>query len=87
MSLDSIARILIILGIALFVTGGLIYLLSRLGINLFQLPGDIRLQSGNVTCLVPLVSSILLSIVLTVILNMVIRLLNKKPKYLYLSCS
>ncbi len=77
MSLDSIARILIILGIALFVTGGLIYLFSRLGINLFQLPGDIRLQSGNVTCLVPLVSSILLSIVLTVILNMVIRLLNK----------
>ena len=66
-----------ILGIALFVTGGLIYLLSRLGINLFQLPGDIRLQSGNVTCLVPLVSSILLSIVLTVILSLVIRLLNK----------
>lgn len=77
MSLDSIARILIILGIALFVTGGLIYLFSRQGLNLFQLPGDIRLQSENVTCLVPLVSSILLSIVLTVILNMVIRLLNK----------
>lgn len=66
-----------ILGIALFVTGGLIYLFSRLGINLFQLPGDIRLQSGNVTCLVPLVSSILLSIVLTVILSLGIRLLNK----------
>ena len=66
-----------ILGITLFVTGGLIYLFSRLGINLFQLPGDIRLQSGNVTCLVPLLSSILLSILLTVILNLVIRLLNK----------
>lgn len=66
-----------ILGIALFVTGGLIYLFSRLGINLFQLPGDIRLQSGNVTCLVPLLSSILISILLTVILNLVIRLLNK----------
>jgi hypothetical protein len=77
MSLVSLARILMILGIALFVTGGLIYLFSRLGINLFQLPGDIRLQSGNVTCLVPLVSSILLSIVLTVILSLVIRLLNK----------
>ena len=66
-----------ILGIALFVTGGLIFLFSRLGINLFQLPGDIRSQSGNITCLVPLVSSILLSIVLTVILNLVIRSLNK----------
>ena len=66
-----------ILGIALFVTGGLIYLFSRLGINLFQLPGDIRLRSGNVTCLVPLLSSILISILLTVILNLDIRLLNK----------
>ena len=65
------------LGIALFVTGGLIYLFSRLGINLFQLPGDIRLQSGNVTCLVPLLSTILISILLTVILNLIIRLLNK----------
>ena len=66
-----------ILGIALFVTGGLIYLFSRLGTSLFQLPGDIRLQSGNITYLVPLVSSILLSIVLTVILSLLIRLLNK----------
>jgi hypothetical protein len=77
MSLEPIARILMIAGISLFVIGGLIYLLSRLGINLFQLPGDIRFQSGNVTCLVPLVSTILLSIVLTLILNIVIRYLNK----------
>ena len=77
MSLELIARILIIAGISLFVIGGLIYLFSRLGINLFQLPGDIRLQSGNVTCLIPLVSSIVLSIALTLILNVVIRFLNK----------
>ena len=77
MSLHSFARILMILGIAIFLTGGLIYLFSRLGINLFQLPGDIRLQSGNITCLVPLVTSIILSILLTVILNLVIRFLNK----------
>jgi hypothetical protein len=77
MSLESLARILMIVGLSLFVIGGLIYLLSRLGINLFQLPGDIRFQSGNVTCLVPLVSSILLSILLTLILNILIRYLNK----------
>ena len=77
MALDPISRILMIAGISLFVIGGLIYLFSRLGINLFQLPGDIRLQSGNVTCLIPLVSSIVLSIVLTLILNVAIRFLNK----------
>lgn len=77
MSLEPIARILIIAGISLFVIGGLIYLLPRLGINLFQLPGDIHLQSGNVTCLIPLVASIVLSIVLTLIINVVIRFLNE----------
>ncbi len=77
MSLEPIGRILMIAGISLFLVGGLIYLFSRVGINLFQLPGDIRLQSGNVTCLVPIVSTILLSIVLTVILNIVIRYLDK----------
>lgn len=77
MSLDLLARYMMITGITIFVIGGLVYLLSRLGINLFQLPGDIRIQSGSVTCLVPLVSSILISLLLTVILNLVIRFLNK----------
>ena len=66
-----------ILGIVIFLAGGLVYLLSRLGINLFQVPGNIRMQSGNITCLVPLVGSIILSILLTVILNIAIRFLNK----------
>lgn len=77
MSLEPIARLLMIAGILLFMIGGLIFLLSRLGINLFQLPGDIRFQSNNLTCIIPLVSSILLSILLTVILNLAIRFLNK----------
>ncbi|MGW8226437.1 MAG: DUF2905 domain-containing protein [Anaerolineales bacterium] len=77
MSLESIARFLMTAGVALFVTGGLIYLASRMGFNLFQLPGDIRIQSNNLTCIIPLVTSILLSIILTVVLNLVIRFLNK----------
>lgn len=77
MSFELIARVMMIAGIILFLVGGLIYLLSRLGISLFQLPGDIRLQGDNITCIIPLVSMILLSILLTVILNLVIRLLNK----------
>ena len=77
MSLEPIARLLMIAGILLLMIGGLVFLLSRLGINLFQLPGDIRFQSNNLTCIIPLVSSILLSIVLTVILNLAIRFLNK----------
>lgn len=77
MSLEPIARFIMIAGVVLFLVGGLIYLLSRLGVNLFQLPGDIRFESGNLTCMVPLVSSILFSILLTVILNLIIRYLNR----------
>ncbi|UCD97468.1 MAG: DUF2905 domain-containing protein [Chloroflexota bacterium] len=77
MSLEPVGRILMIAGISLFIVGGLIYIFPRLGINLFQLPGDIRLQSGTVTCLIPLVSSIILSIVLTLILNIILRVINK----------
>ena len=77
MSLEPIARLLMIAGIILFLVGGFVFLASRLGINLFQLPGDIRIQSNNLTCIVPLVSSILLSIVLTVVLNLAIRFLNR----------
>jgi len=77
MALEPIARLLMIAGIVLFVVGSLVFLVSRLGINLFQLPGDIRIQSSSMTCIIPLVSSILLSIVLTVVLNLVIRFLNK----------
>jgi biotin transporter BioY len=77
MSLEPVARLLMIAGVILFLVGGLVYLASRMGLNLFQLPGDIRLQSNNLTCIIPLVSSILISIVLTVVLNLVIRFLNR----------
>ena len=71
------ARLLIILGLGLLVAGVIAYGLARLGVNLGRLPGDIRLQGENVTCLIPLGSSILISIVLTVLLNIVIRFLNR----------
>lgn len=73
----NIARLLMILGAILFLIGGAIYLFSRLGIGLFHLPGDIRFQSGNFTCVIPIVSSILLSLLLTILLNVIIRLLNR----------
>ena len=77
MTTMQIARYLMIFGAVLLLIGGGIYLLSRLGVNLFRMPGDIRFQIGNVTCLVPLVTSLLLSVVLTLILNVILRLLNR----------
>lgn len=71
------ARILMLMGIVIFLSGGFLYLLSRTGIPVGRLPGDIRIQGQNMTCIIPLVTSILLSILLTVVLNIVIRFLNR----------
>lgn len=72
-----LARFLIFLGLALIAVGGLIYLIARLGIPLGRLPGDIRIERQNFTCVFALGASLLLSILLTVLLNLMARLLNK----------
>lgn len=79
--MDSLARLFIILGIILLVVGGILYLVARTGflsgLTLGRLPGDIRIQSGGVTCFFPLATMILLSVVLTILLNIIVRFLNK----------
>ena len=73
----SLARVLVILGLALLVIGGMVFLAARLNLPLGRLPGDIRIQRENFSCTFPLATSILLSIILTIALNIVVRLLNK----------
>jgi hypothetical protein len=79
MELDSIGRLLLVLGAGVMVSGGLLLLVSRIpGINqLFNLPGDIRIETSGFSCFFPIVSMILISIVLTIVINVVIRLLNR----------
>ena len=73
----AVARILILVGAILIVMGGTLYAIARLGIPLGRLPGDIRFDRGNFTCVFALGTSILLSIVLTVLLNLLARFLDK----------
>lgn len=73
----SFARVLILIGLAFIVIGGLVYLVARTGLPLGRLPGDIRIERDNFSCFLPLATSILLSIILTVVLNLVVRWLNK----------
>lgn len=76
-SLESIARFLIFAGVLLLLVGGLLFVAARLGLPLGRLPGDIRIQTESITCLIPLATSLILSLVLTVLLNIVIRLMNR----------
>ncbi|MCL5429769.1 MAG: DUF2905 family protein [Chloroflexi bacterium] len=71
--MPDFGRILIALGLILLVVGGLLVPLPRLGLPLGRLPGDLRLDSGQITCLVPIATSILLSLLLTIVLNLLGR--------------
>lgn len=73
----SLARILLILGVVLTLTGGVLYLLAKTGLNLGQLPGNIKISCGNTTCVFGLGVSLLLSLILTILLNVLARFLNK----------
>ncbi len=75
--MPPVARLFILLGLILILLGGLVALFARLGIQLGHLPGDFRIARGNLTCVVALGTSILLSIILTVLLNVIVRFLNK----------
>ena len=70
----SLARALMILGLLIFVVGGLIYLAARFGLPFGHLPGDIRIVRQNFTCVVPLASMLLLSLFHTILLNILSRL-------------
>ena len=74
---NSLARWLIVVGLALAGAGALVWLLSRSGIALGRLPGDLRFSFGGGSCFVPIATSLVLSLVLTLLLNLVLRLLRK----------
>lgn len=72
---DSLGRLLVILGLVLAGVGAVIWLLGRIP-GLKQLPGTLTFNLGGLTCIVPILGSIILSILLTVILNLVLRMLR-----------
>lgn len=68
----EIGRWLIVVGILVAALGALLLLFDRVP-WLGRLPGDIRIERGNVRIYVPLATSLLLSVVLTVLLNLFFR--------------
>lgn len=74
--MDDLAKLLIALGIGIAIVGGAVWLVGRVP-GLGRLPGDFTFSSGNVTCFVPIVTSVILSIVLTVVLNLILAAMRK----------
>jgi len=70
----EMGRLLVIVGIALVVIGGIVMLLVRTGVPLGRLPGDIFYRGKNTTFYFPLASSILIRVVLSIVLFLIGRL-------------
>ena len=65
---------LVVLGIALVVIGGIAMLLGRTALPLGRLPGDILYRGKSATFYFPLASSILISVVLSIVLFLIGRM-------------
>ena len=73
----AFGRLLIVLGAVLLGAGILVYLLGRSGVSLGRMPGNIRVEWGNSTCVIALGLSVFLSVLLTLALNLIARFLNR----------
>jgi len=74
--METIGKFLVIAGGGLLLLGGLLWLLSKVPF-LGRLPGDIRIERPGFTCLIPVVSSIIISVLLTILLNLAARIINR----------
>ncbi len=74
--MEDLARMLILFGVLLALVGGVMLLLGRIP-GLGHLPGDISIQTGGLSCFIPIATSIVLSLLLTILLNVVLAILRR----------
>lgn len=67
----DLARVLVVLGVALAGLGVVLLAADRLGLG--RLPGDLDLSIGPVRVWIPVVTSVVLSVLATIALNLWIR--------------
>lgn len=65
--MESIGKIVVIAGLAILFFGVLLLLLGKLGLNLFQLPGDILVRKQSFTFYFPVATSLIISLILTIV--------------------
>lgn len=73
MPMNEIGKLILGLGLALVVIGGVLILAGRVGVPLGRLPGDFVYRGKHTTVYFPLVTCIVISLVLTVILYVISR--------------
>ncbi len=71
MEIQSLGKIILVMGIFLVVFGSLILLSPKIPF-IGRLPGDILIKRDNFTFFFPLASSIVISLIITIILNLLL---------------
>ena len=76
-NLELIGRWMVAAGAGMIVLGGLLWLAGHFLPPGKDFPGTLRVQWAGISCVFPLLASILVSILLTVVLNLLARFLNR----------
>lgn len=71
--MNQLGKLILGLGLALVVIGGVLMLAGRMGLPLGRLPGDFVYRGKHTTVYFPLVTCIVVSVVLTLILYVISR--------------
>lgn len=71
MEIQSLGKIILVMGIFLVVFGSLILLSPKIPF-IGRLPGDILIKQDNFTFFFPIASSIVISLIITIILNLLL---------------
>ena len=66
-------RTLMIIGAVIFAVGAVVWLVSKTGIPLGRLPGDVSWEGKNVKVYAPFATMLIISVVLTLIMNLISR--------------
>jgi ribose/xylose/arabinose/galactoside ABC-type transport system permease subunit len=66
--MNDVGKILVTVGLALVVIGGLIWFSGKLNLPLGRLPGDFRIERGSFKFYFPLATCLLISAVLTLVM-------------------
>ena len=71
--MNQLGKLLLGLGLAMVVIGGVLMLAGRLGLPLGRLPGDFVYRGKHTTVYFPLVTCIVISVLLTLIFYVISR--------------
>jgi len=74
---EQLGKWLIFVGGGIVLLGLILLILSKMGLSLGKLPGDISVKRERVSFHFPIATSIVISIVLTVFLNLIIWIFRK----------